>query len=178
MMGAKWKAIRFPLIGTLLVGILFAFVLWLEERNRDIYMDAVRHLKRGGYPDSGYWVGDATEFYRLGIISREVAEADTAPLNPLVNRPRPYAGYYIRAMLSGPSLRSGSDWNTETTPFKGQKTNQETSAFCIYPAEAGRPDLPVYITCPVGIFMKPSEGNQPILEWPKGDWRRVWQMVD
>ena len=177
-MDAKWKALRFPLIGLLLIGSLLALIFWLEERNRSVYLDAVRHLKGGGYPESGYWVGDVTELYRLGIISQEVAEADTAPLKPLVDRPRPYAGYYIRAMLSGPTLRSGVDWNTETTSFKGLKTNKVTSAFCIYPAKAGRPDLPIYITCPVGIFMKPSEGNQPILEWPSGDWRRVWAMVD
>ena len=76
----KWKAMRVPFIGFLLLGILWVpDVLRLAERKPSIYMDAVIHLKGGG-PESGYWVGDVTELYRLGIISREVAEADTAPL--------------------------------------------------------------------------------------------------
>jgi hypothetical protein len=178
-MGRKWKALRFPLLGLLLLGILLGLIVpWLAEVNRSIYMDAVVRLKGGSRLSSGFWVGDVTELYRMGVISKEVAEADTAPLKPLIDRPRPYKGYYVRAMLSAPSLAPGSDWNVESTSLKGQTVNQETYAFCIYPAEAGRPDLRIYITCPVGIFSKPSEGNQPQLEWPKGEWRRVWAIVD
>src|SRR5262245_25582864 len=130
----KRNPIVYGMAALLVIAALLAGLATLaEKKNRSIYMDAVIRLKGGGYSDQGFWVGDVTEFYRLGLISKEVAEADTAPLKPLIGLPRPYQGYYVRAMLSGPCLRPGADWNTEITSFKGQTTNKETCAFCIYP---------------------------------------------
>jgi len=102
--------------------------------------------------------------------------ADTAPITPLLPRPKSFLGYYARAMESGPSPTFDGP---ETVSLKGSTKYRRTAAFCIYPAEKGRPDLPVWIVCPWGVYSKPSEGNEPVLAWPKGGTRPIgWGMVD
>src|SRR5262245_60831565 len=95
------------LIGGLIIVAVAATLgqLWLQElrharERRIIYEEVVRKLRRPHHNEDGFWVGDITELYRLGQISREVAEADTAPLDPLVPKPVPFHGYYVRALLS------------------------------------------------------------------------------
>lgn len=129
------------LVGGLLIvaAVAIVGVPWLREwrRGRErqlIYEEVVRKLRVPHYNQEGYWVGDITELYRLGQISRELAEADTAPLNPLVPTPVPFHGYYVRAMVSGPS-RTTSDDTPES--FKGRNRVQGNFALCIYPAEPG-----------------------------------------
>jgi len=147
-----------------LVGV--AVFNWLTEPDpQAIFRDAVQKLKSPLLNAQGdYWVGDVAELYRLGRVSRRVAEADTAPIKPLVERPRPLHGYFVRAMESGPDPNSAT--GGDTVPLKGKTQYRGTSAFCIYPASAGK-DLSVWIVCPTGIFRKPAEGNAPVLEWPK-----------
>src|SRR6185295_18834372 len=130
----------------------------------------------GSNEPGNYWVGDVTERYRLGMIPREVAEADVAPLVPLVGNPRPYRGYLICAMESGPS----PEGNWTPMPLKGLSRCKETYATCIFPAVDRRPDLPVYLICPWGVFRKQSEGNKPVLNWPKDirDFSSGWAIVD
>jgi len=124
---------------------------------------------------AGYWTGDVTELYRLGLMLRSVAEADTAPLKPLVDRPRPLQGYLFVALETGPSP---DDWNSETLSLKGMSRSRDTYAFCAYPAEATRKDLPIYIACPFGVFVSRDEAKKPITQWPTGNWRSEWAIVD
>jgi hypothetical protein len=126
--------------GLLIVGVAGILgVPWLREwrhgrERRIIYEEVVRKLRVPHCNEEGFWVGDITELYRLGQISREVAEADTAPLNRLVTTPVPFHGYYVRAMVSGPSMNASGD-----TPesFQGRKRVQGNFALCIYPGEPG-----------------------------------------
>lgn len=143
---------------------------------RTVFLEAVNPLKgwqqsgfryRNWVDQEGWWVADVTELYRHEVITRRVAEADTSPKEPLIDRPRAFHGYFVRAMESGPDAS-----------LKGNIKSKESFAFCIYPAEAERRDLPVWIVCPLGIFMKQNDGNVPIKDWPVGKWRQDWAIVD
>lgn len=124
-----------------------------------------------------YWVGDVAELYRLGRIRKDVAEADSAPLRPLVEAPRPFHGYFVRAMESGPSEE---DWNEIIIDYRGKTRVNRTSAFCIYPAEKPRKPVYVYIVCPWGVFSKTTASSQPVLNWPLRirDFSSGWAIVD
>lgn len=175
-----WSVMLFGLFAGLLSSLHSA---WVSDQKRideiAVYYNAVGALKGGGLlsEDLEYWVGVVTELYRFGNISRELAEADTAPLNPLVDHPRPFHGYYVRAMDSGPSPTILSE---ENILFKGKTRVKGTSAFCIYPAENSGSDLPIYIVCPWGVFRKATDGNEPVLSWPKDirNFESGWSIVD
>src|SRR5215204_5583751 len=139
-MKAKLTGFKFP-PGCLLIlalaavlGILVLIMGYKDRERRILYEEVVRKLRVPHRNEEGYWVGDISELYRLGWISREVAEADTAPLNPMVPRPVPFHGYYVRAMESGPSM---SGENPTPVSFKGLKRSRDNFAILIYPAEPG-----------------------------------------
>src|SRR5581483_11619657 len=101
-----------------------------------VYRQAVLPLKSTLINERGdYWVGDVAGLFELGRISRRVAEADTAPMKPLTDRPRPFNGYLVRAMETGPSDIADND---HPVLLKG-RTHAKVCAFCIYPAERGTP---------------------------------------
>jgi hypothetical protein len=170
--GVSWMAL--PLGVCAVVGLVYR-AQKPERDARAVYFDVVVKIKNGvcGYTsEEGFWTGDVAGLCELGVISREVAEADTAPLKPLVDRPRPYHGYFVVAMES--SASSGGDW-TQSDVLKGKRRGRNYGV-CVYPAEDRRPDLPVYLVQPSGIYRKASEGNKPILQWPKD--RSGWSIVD
>jgi len=159
-------------------GGYFAFRSFLDHRRaedaRAIWSTTVLAKVAFLGENMEYWVGDVAGLYALAHIPRELAEADTAAIHPLVARPKPFHGYYVRAMESAPSFDG-----PETVSLKGHTKFKGTCAFCIYPAEKGRPDLYVWIVFPGGIYRKASENNEPILTWPKGGARPIgWEMVD
>lgn len=97
---------------TLVVGlsglVLFATLPPSEEPERPTVDRAIGELRTAedyffehdsdanGVRD--YWTGDVAGLYRFGLISRELAEADAAPLQPLTATPRPYQGYFFVAL--------------------------------------------------------------------------------
>jgi hypothetical protein len=105
---------------------------WWRARERRILFEEVLHPLRAPHRNAeGFWVGDITENYRLGTISRELAEADSAPLNPLVPKPVPFHGYYVRVLDSAPSYQN----DQPRVSFKGMKRCRDNYAILIYPAE-------------------------------------------
>jgi hypothetical protein len=172
---------RNDLLALLGIGLAIGIVVYLAGRGRTdrnaVFHQVVVELKnlhhKPGYRNSeGYWVGDVAELHRMGLISREVAEADSAPLRPLVNRPKPFHGYYVVAM------ESYSEGDKETQ-LKGIQRNKGTFAFCIYPADQRQKGLSVYLVCPEAIYRKECDGSEPILKWPKNiRGTGQWWMVD
>ena len=132
------------------------------EDTEAAYSEAAVKLKQG-MRDEGYWVGDVTELHRLGVISRELAEADAAPRRPLVSSPRMFNGYFVRAMNSGPA--TDKDW--APVLLKGKTWSKETFAICVYPATKSSIRRPLYLVCPLGIFEADTQGGEALLEWPK-----------
>lgn len=137
------------------------------------YEEVFRPLRQPHYSEKeGFWVGDITENYRLGKISRQLAEADTAPLNPLVPKPIPFHGYYVRVLDSGEAMMA----DQPPVSFKGMKRSRDNYAILIYPAEPG-PGKYTIIHNPLGVYRR-SDAWSPTFEFPTGNWRHVWSIVD
>ncbi len=171
-----WVAFALATLTAILVSLLWR---WKKEEDPKALASAIislqnlgQALKNRGVP----WTGDVAGLYQLGLISKGVAEADAAPITPLISQPRPFHGYYFVAMETGPSSEEGMD----PVPLKGRTRNTDVYAFCAYPAENGRPDQPVYIICPWGRFKKASGGSNPVLSWPKTtrELRQEWAIID
>lgn len=166
----------FIVAGLLLLFLLLAlgFLLnWVEARrgeDRKAAWEGLWSICIAAHLPEGYWTGDVAGLFERGKIPREIAEADSRPLKPLVDRPHPYHGYLFVALESGPG--------PEDIPIslKGVKISKDTCAFCAYPMEKGA-NRPVYLVGPSGQFRKVVEDGIPVLEWPK-DLRKSWWIVD
>lgn len=150
-------------------GVL-GFADWWRSREQRIFREEVlRPLQVPHRDETGFWVGDITENYRLGKISRQLAEADTAPLNPLVPKPVPIHGYYVRVMDTGPSFQTGQS----PMSFKGMKRCPDNYAILIYPTEPG-PGKYTFIYA-AGFTLRRNDAWAPTFSFPtdqelKKDW--------
>ena len=141
---------------------------WKARQNRIFSEEVLDPLRRPHENEDGFWVGDITELYRIGRISRKLAEADTAPLNPLVPKPVPIHGYYVRVMNSGPSDFDG----LPAISFKGTTRCPDHFAVIIYPAVPGPGKL-------TWIFSKPGQlrrqdGWTPTFDFPTDQELKNW----
>jgi hypothetical protein len=148
---------------------------WRSHRTRVRYDEVFKPLHM---PDhnvtEGFWVGDISENYRLGKISRQLAEADTAPLNPLVPKPVPIHGYYVRIMESGPSMSAD-----DSTPvsLKGLKRSKDSFAILFYPAKHG-PGKESIIHSSIGVYSRRDDWV-PSFAYPTHQERIAkWAIVD
>jgi hypothetical protein len=151
-----------------------AFHDWWHARTiRLLGEEVLRPLRAPHRNEEGYWVGDITENYRLGKISRELAEADTAPLNPLVPKPVPLHGYFVRVMDSGPSFEN----DTPPVSLKGMKRCRDNFAILFYPAEHG-PGKSSFIHSALGVHQREDDWV-PTFSYPT-DQERIahWGIVD
>jgi hypothetical protein len=135
-----------------------------------------------------YWTGDVAGLYYVSVegkeiqlISRELAEADAAPLKPLVPAPVPYHGYLFVAM----------DWDDtgdkpealkQDTDGTGAVRHREKAAWCAYPSVPGRTGNWTYFyaigmdgeCCLLGTY---NEGRL-VRRWPKGGGKAAWSIID
>lgn len=174
---------------TIACGLAFTIRYWaLETRVRN-EQEAARAIKlltvaevefrsndRDENKINDFWTGDVTGLYSINpqppgvrpapihLIPRELAEADAAPIHPLVPAPRPYHGYFFRSMLTDETgvpygHESGSSFDK-----RGVVYNTSKFAFCAYPANP---------TSEMHVFIV-NEGNtifkwgrlRPILNFP------------
>ena len=147
---------------------------WWWAREYRIFADeVVQPLRFPHVPEKGFWVGDVSELYRLGKISRELAEADTAPLRPLVPQPVPIHGYYVRAMESGPPEFD----DRAPVSFKGQTWCPDNFAILIYPAVPGPGKRTLMWTR--GALLTRSDEWTPVFRYPSNRERKTqWGIVD
>jgi hypothetical protein len=149
-----------------LVPLLISFLLEQHQKREAAaaYMEGVVLLKNQHRPSEGYWTGDIAELYRMGVIPRAMGEADSAPIRPLIDRPRPYHGYYFVAMETGP----GPFWYESAEPLKQSARHENRYAYCAYPDDKGPPGRRIYLICPRGIFVKQApQADTPQLRWPR-----------
>jgi len=145
----------------LILGLAFTIrYLILEQRARNqraasaaiktLTVAAVdfRSNDRDGNQVNDFWTGDVAGLYSLSppnalgphesikLITRELAEADAAPLKPLVPTPRPYHGYLFRAMVTD---ENGIPYASPSGMPDGQGAayNNSKFGFCAYPADPG-----------------------------------------
>ncbi len=91
---------------------------------------------RDGNKINDFWTGDLAELYRLGLIERGVADADTQPLNPLVPAPIPFHGYYFQALRIDNSVTPPETYGQDTDEKFGKVHNLERFGFVAYPADS------------------------------------------
>jgi hypothetical protein len=88
---------------------------------------------RNGVND--FWTGDVAGLYSLGLIQREVAEADLKPINPLVPKPIPFHGYYFVALDRDESETPPEPLRQVTDKNSGKVHHLRKFAFAAIPAE-------------------------------------------
>lgn len=134
-------------------------------------------LDKNGRKD--YWTGDITGLYRLGLIPRELAEADAAPLVPLVDKARPYMGFYFVAMEA---LDKETALKKSLDPASGTPRHDQEFGFCAYPADPTssppkyQRDRSWMITS--GGLFNHHRVSGPILRFPEGADREGLVIVD
>jgi hypothetical protein len=152
-----------------------AYVKWKRSEDRLAIWHMVRSINRPDFNETGYWVGDVSELHRLWKVPREMAEADVAPLHPLVPSPIPYHGYFVRALETGPTGGRGDD---DSLSLKGKTRCRETFAICIYPVEEGSAE-DIWLLCPFAIFRRKGRPGPPLVRWPTGkEILYEWGIVD
>jgi hypothetical protein len=144
--------------GVVLAASLVFWIVAIHEESDAVLVSRAAQSFHGAasienHPD-GLWTGDIAELYRFGGVRRAIAEADAAPIRPLVPHPRPYHGYLFFAMDTGP----------DGIPLKRTPRNREY-AYCAFPVNEG-PDQNVWLVCSTGFFGRRMEGGKPIRDWP------------
>jgi len=92
-----------------------------------------------------FWTGDVAGLHRYQLIPRELAEADAAPLNPLVPSPVPYRGYYFRALLTDGSEMPPESYRQATDKTSGNVHHLTKFGFIAYPAVRGGTGNRLYV---------------------------------
>ena len=135
----------------------------MRENERVVYK-AMRTIKtsRMDEPRRGtgaFWTSDLAGLWHQGRrIPRELAEADAAPLKPLVRSPRSYHGYFFVAMEPGDT--------------------DEGYRIYAYPEEYGVSGRRTYLVTYLGIFFA-DLGGKPVprsMSWE--ELRREWWIID
>jgi hypothetical protein len=91
---------------------------------------------RNGVND--FWTGDIAGLYKYGLIERGLAEADVAPLVPLVPQPIPYRGYFFKALQQDDSETLPVVYRQDTDQKSGKVHNLGRFGFVAFPAEPGK----------------------------------------
>lgn len=116
-----------------------------------------------------FWTGDVAGLYEAGrLIERELAEADAAPLKPLVPKPVPFHGYFFRALLTDRSVNPPEEYG-QSTDRSGRKVHHPSKyGFVAYPAEHGKTGN-VVLLFDHGQTMIQRQGPEVLLHWPSDE---------
>jgi len=179
----------------LLVGLLGAVALswWLPEQAKKRRQTNEAHARnclhvlstaesdfrandrdQNGVQD--FWTGDVAGLYRFGLIPRGLAEADTAPLVPLVPQPVPYRGYFFRALEV--DEEDQEVYRQVTDKASGNVHHVAKFGFVAYPAESPKTGRYLWIineNCT--SFRHATSGPAP-KNWPADSVLRTYSKVD
>ena len=143
------------ILAILLAGGLTLFLVWyIPERRRSIraaneravfielkaLASAQAEFRFHDRDDNGvrdFWTGDLAGLLRSGLIKRELAEADAAPLISMTPRPVPYHGHYFIALEADHSARPPVSYRVDTDKKSGPVHHLDRFGFLAYPAEPG-----------------------------------------
>ena len=174
-----WWAVFFPLV---LVG-LGIWRLWPEieeyrgedEREAISSLSLVAHVedsfKRGDHDTNGvkdFWTGDVSDLFRLynstGNVT--VAEADIAPLTPLVPQPVPWNGYYFVALKRDRSSVPPEEYQQVTDKSGRRVHHLSRFGFCAYPARYDWRHRRTFIINQGWTIFSVNNGGKPVTDWP------------
>lgn len=125
---------------------------------------AQRDLAGSGKHD--YWTGDVYGLFRAGLIPENIALADAAPLKPLGSSPKPYHGYYFRALVRTEGLAG-----KEPSP-------KPRLGWCAYPAERGEKPGKTYLYDIHTGHLFGRQDAAPCLAWPSDAELGNWGLQD
>ena len=133
---------------------------------------------RDGNGIKDYWTADVAGLYRYGLISREIAEADTAPLVPLVPTPIPYKGYYFRALVADDFEIPSVPYRQVTDLKSGAVHHLEKFGFVAYPAGGLFPTTYMWIVCETNTSLRsPMDIPVPVNFPSKQEFLSRWSKV-
>ncbi len=138
-------------------------------------------VDKNGYQD--FWTGDVAGLYKFGLVSRQIAEADAAPINRLVEQPIPYQGYYFIALEWDDSGEPPERLKQVTDTSAGKVHHQKRFAFCAYPARSQNANCWTYLRGFGGnmgvVLGRLAKGKfEPVLRWPSMVDRSQWAIIN
>ena len=139
---------------------------WIASLNLFYSTQNSSDLEEGSVVE--YWTDDVVGVFRgnLNTRRRTLAEADAAPLTPLIPKPVPFHGYYFLALE-----REYTDFPPEAYPQDASKSdrkvlNLDGFAICAYPAEYDLRHRRTFIVDQDWIVYSVNNGGKPVTEWP------------
>jgi hypothetical protein len=134
-------------------------------------------LDHNGIQD--FWTGDVAGFYAYGLIPRELAEADTAPLHPLVPQPIPYHGYYFKALKQDDSETPPVEYRQDTDQKSGKVHNLDRFGFVAFPAGGLATGKRIKVVNENNTVFKTPSTNPVPTAWPTDNqMRSFWSKID
>ena len=131
-----------------------------------------------------FWTGDVAGLYHFGLVSRQIAEADALPINPLVSHPVPYHGYLFVALESDDSAKVPEPLKQDTDGKAGKVHHKQCFGFCAFPVSSKDISPWTYLRG-YGGGMNVTLGHmnkakaEPVLRWPNPVQRSSsWLVVD
>ncbi|HEV3027042.1 MAG TPA: DUF2950 family protein, partial [Planctomycetota bacterium] len=127
-----------------------------------------------------FWTGDVSGLYSLTVdghelqlIPREVAEADAAPIKPLVPVPVPYQGYLFRALERDAAISDAGEAeyrkDTGGNPPMGKVHNTSKFGFIAYPVRFGETGKYSFMVNENNtVFRRPEDGTN-IRDFPSDE---------
>ena len=183
------------MIGAAVVGLaIVGYLQWTDQtipQNERAAYHALRSLAsanadfratdRDGNQVNDFWTGDVAGLYYLRpntgkedaeirLIPREIAEADAAPLKPLVPTPVPYRGYLFRA-LDEVEFLQGTDErfykvDTGGKPPMGKVHNMSKFGFVAFPIDYPRTGRTTFLIDENYGIVRIEADGQALTTWP------------
>ncbi len=124
---------------------------------------------RDGNRVTDFWTGDVAGLHGFGLIPREIAEADAAPLEKLVPEPRPYRGYLFVALARDDSETPPVPLKQDTDKSGLKVRHTAKFGFCAYPAAYGRTGKPTFIINEGNTIFRKDIQGKPFAAWPSDE---------
>ena len=117
---------------------------------------------------SKYWIGDVVGvFWSDPVdIQRDLANADAAPLTPLVPNPVPYHGYYFISIKHDNSRNPSKDYGQVKDTSGRRVLSLSQFAFCAYPVKYNWGYKLTFIINQDSEIYAVDNGGKPVTVWP------------
>jgi hypothetical protein len=171
------------------VGLFVGIVFWQKQRQYSnertaedtlqLLIDAEEDFRgndRDGNGIADFLTGDIAGLYSFRatrdgkeahLIPREVAEADAAPLKPLVPMPIPYRGYLFRALDTDRSSDPPDNYRQATDKEGGKVHHPSKFGFVAYPVRFGETGRFSFIANQGGFTHRLRADGSSLRDWPK-----------